>query len=203
MTCLCPFHEETWISRAASNLRLSFRASCSLLGAAGYGCSPRQREGDDGAGSAALHLQGSSAREATPLQQGKPTTSQQGTESPPPAPGSILRGGTRNDGSVHWDSPACCKKNFLVQQAAERATDTGKSRRRGEIRQHRTGPIRTTGTTAAAIATGPTAPTTGANTNNTSRSWKKLAQELGDQELPTSSEDKLRQAQMAKAMSRP
>ena len=38
LTCLWTFHEETWISRAAPNLRLSSQAFSLLLGIAGYGC---------------------------------------------------------------------------------------------------------------------------------------------------------------------
>ena len=134
---------------------------------------------------------------------------------PPSAPGSILRGGTRHDGSVRWDEwicPLCSKKNFLTNKNCGQCQGLPNEQQKlagaGGTARHAN--IPPPGTPGPIGLTAPS-PTTGSELKqqvSKLEAMKKTAQEFGDQEfgdqeLLTNIEDKLRHAQAAKAESRP
>ena len=125
---------------------------------------------------------------------------------PPPAPGSILRGGTRHDGSVRWDEwicPSCSKKNFLTNKNCRQCQGLPNEQQKLAGAGHAN--IPPPGPAGPTALTAPT-PTTGSELEqqvSKLEAMKKTAQDLGDQELLTNIEDKLRHAQALKAESRP
>ena len=171
---------------------------------------PRPRERVDCSGRASFDLRGVTTRPEEPALKKQRRRSSKDSRGPPPAPGSILRGGTCHDGSVRWDEwicPSCSKKNFLTNKNCrqcqglpneqQKLAGAGGSARHANIPPP--GPAGPFGLTA------PT-PTTGSELKqqvSKLEAMKKTARELGDQELLTNIEDKLRHAQAAKAEPRP
>ena len=127
----------------------------------------------------------------------------------PPVPGSILRGGTRHDGSVRWDEwicQSCSKKNFLTNKNCRQCQGLPNEQQKlaGAGGSARHANIPPPGLAGSIGLTAPS-PTTGSELKQQVSKLEAMttAQELGDQELLTNIKDKLRHAQAAKAESRP